>query len=301
MRRKIFTPRRLVAVAALATAGALVAMGASAATHSNGVSSFTHYTTSGATATAGYFTSPLGATDVFTHIEGFLGSGGTTSLENLGTGADNGQGLGLCGQGTGNAVRMGIGNVDASNNTKSIILAYGNLGTADSFGDPCANGASNSGSPGTLNSPVVLAAGIPVGDTIDGQILAHSGFGAAGCNPFQVAFEWQDLTANPGVWNLTCESVGFKPIFNEADAGVIGDTQGMAPPASLRLADFAHLGLTELLGSGHGVHGSFQANANWEAFPVDASTNGTSSGSVLLAASPFANDGMGVKSGTPVS
>jgi hypothetical protein len=255
---------------------------------------------------------------VFTHIEGFMGSGGTSSLENLGTGPLNAAGIGLCNQGNGDAVRMGTGFVNASAGTKEVIAAWGNLGTALAFGDPCANGApAPSGSltvtglpasipatstEGALNAIAAIPdSTVAVGDTIDGQILAHAGFGASGCGPNQTAFEWQDLTTNPGVFHTYCATTGFTPLYNEGDIGVIGDTQGMAPPAVNRLADYAHVGLTELIGLHHGVHGSFQNNANWTAFPVFASTNGASSGSILLQVNGFKNDGTGVTSGTPVS
>jgi hypothetical protein len=281
----------------LALAFAAAAGASPVTTHANGVSSFARYTQAGPDATSGYFTSPLNGNGVFTHIEGYLGSGGTTSLENLGTNTDDGQGVGLCNQGSGNAIRAGITDVSATNGTKEVTIAYGNLGPALWFGDPCANGAPQS--PGSLTTEPLAT--VPVGDTIAVQLLAHSGFGASGCGKFQTALLWQDVSANPGVWHSGCVSTGFKPVYNEGDAGVIGDTQGMEPPAVNRLADFAHLGLTELTGHHQTVHGSFQSDDAWTAFPVFASTNGASSGSILLAPSAFKNDGMGVRSGTPVS
>ena len=269
------------------------ALPASAAAHPHSVSTFTRYTQAGQYATAGYFTSPLNGNAVFTHIQGYLGSSGTTSLENLGTGVDNGQGVGLCNQSTGNAVRAGIGNVDATAGTKSVIFGEGNLGAAFWFGDPCANGAPN----GTTFIVTDVANNIPIQDTIAVQMLAHSGFGASGCAPFQTALLWQDVTANPGVWHTACESTSFHPVYNEGDAGVIGDTTEMSPPATQPLAAFAHLGLSEL--NGHRVtHGSFQSDSAWTAYPVEATSNGAASGSLLLADNPFRNDGMGILSGS---
>ena len=100
------------------------------------------------------------------------------------------------------------------------------------------------------------------------------------------------------MWHSACESTTFHPAYNEADAGVIGDTQEMSPPATQPLAAFAHLGLTELTGHHQTVHGSFQSDSAWTAYPVEATSNGAASGSLLLADNPFRNDGMGILSGS---
>jgi hypothetical protein len=308
---------RILRRAALATASlgavALVAGMASTAASASpaGVSSFLRYTASGSNSTAGWFGSLNNPDGTVTHVEGFVGESRAhpDSLSNLGVAspsgpAGNGAGYGLCDTNDGNVIRAGVINVGGDQ--QDVVAEYGNLGAALYFGDPCANGVANTvanSGPGATGLGLTVTAAlngspIPDGQTIDVQVLSHRGFGVGSC-PFDTSeIAWQNVTADPGIWNYSC--VDYSESFNEPDWGVIGDTQGMAPPAVNSLVSSAHVGISEDL-HGHAIHGSFQANSNWTVFPVDVSTNGLMTGSVLIHTNPFKNDGTGELAGTPVS
>jgi hypothetical protein len=278
-----------VAVVGLALSGAATA-GAATAGHVNGVSNVPHYTQAGDAATSGYFTSAIGT--YFTHISGYIGSNGTTSLENLAVTSppSNGAGVGLCSQSTSYAVRAG--DLYLGGGLMDVAWGAGNLGAAQWFNNPCANGV--------IPAPEVLLSNVPVTDTIAAQILTDPRHEFNGCHADDVSFAVEDVTANPGVWvQSPCFKLPHGTVFNEADAGVISDTQNMSVPAGNLLAVFAHLGLTANLGSGHAAHGSFQANANWTAYPVIATSNGLGSGSQLLVPQAFSQDHFVENSGFP--
>jgi hypothetical protein len=250
------------------------------------------YTNANMNAVSGYFANHINVT--FTHIEGYLGSNGTTSLENLGQTTGNGAGVGLCNQSTGEALQGGI--VYNGGHTKNVDFASGPFGPAQSNGNPCENGTL--GSP----QPFTQLQGISVSDTIAFQILYDGHHAHNGCHAGQALFEASDVTTHPGVWfDSPCVSVPHGTVFNEADAGVVADKQGMTPPATQYLATFAHLGLTAFSSTGHVVHGSFQNNPTWSAFPVFSTTNGFSSGGKVLAPQTFANDHFDELAGTPNS
>jgi hypothetical protein len=281
---------RTRAALGLASLGLLAATAALAAPVAGaGVVNAPKYTNATSNAVSGYFASAGGTT--FTHIEGYSGSNGTNSLENIGTAASNGVGVGLCNQTSGDALQAGI--VYNGSHTKSVDWATGTFGTAQSNNDKCENGL-------VTLSPIAFSGldNIAVSDTVAFQILYDGHHSHNGCSAGNVLFLASDVTANPGVWiSSGCQWVGTVT-YNEADAGVVADSQGMTPPATQYLATFAHLGLSGHA-SGHSVHGSFQNNSNWSAFPVFSTTNGLSSGGKVLAPQAFSHDHFDELSGVP--
>lgn len=279
--------RRIAALAAGAILTVALAMAGTWNAQANVVGS-PKYTNATSNAVSGYFASAGGTT--FTHIEGYSGSNGTNSLESLGQAVTNGAGVGLCNQTTGDALQDGI--VYTGGTTKSVDWVTGTFGAPKSNNDKCENGV--------LPGPAMFAGlgSISVSDTVAFQILYDGHHSHNGCSAGQALFLASDVTANPGVWiSSGCVSVG-NVTYNEADAGVVADGQGMTPPAAQYLATFAHLGLSGHA-SGLSVHGSFQNNANWDAFPVFSTTNGLASGGKVLAPQAFANDHFDELSGVP--
>lgn len=283
--------KRLAAAGAAALAGILAAgMSASAS-----VSPFTYYTTVSGQQASGYFASDAGG---FTHVEGWIGSNASTSLENLGApaGGSNGAGYGLCDQDTGQAIQAGV--IRASDPAQ-MEVAYG-IGVHAPSGHSCFDGL--------VAAPVGLFGPVSISDTIDVQVLydAHHNFANNGtsCHAGQALIEARDVTSDPGTWHKTgCIWVGSalqvsslgKPSFDEADAGVVADTQHMSVPATNYLATFAHVGLT----SAGGHHGVFQTDPVWTVFRVVGTTNGLASGTQLLVPQPFVHDHFDELSGTP--
>jgi hypothetical protein len=273
--------KRSMIVAGLA--GLALAIAPLAASQAS-VSPVTRYTQAGAAASSGYFTNEFGGT--FTHIQGYIGSNATTSLEQLTPAVTNGVGLGLCNQGTGEAVQLG--DVYLGGGLMNVDYTLGTFGAAKWFGDRCANGL--------VAAPTgILLAGISVTDTVDGQILYDSHHSHNGCPAGDVRFEAEDLT-NPGVAVPSpCTALPAGTNFNEGDAGVVADTTARSAPADNLLVVFAHLGLTD----GAGLHGSFQANSAWTAYPVDSTANGTKADPALLAPGKFSADHFNENAGSP--
>jgi hypothetical protein len=272
-------------IGALALAAGTVTM---APVANAGVVNSPLYTNAVHNAVSGYFASAGGTT--FTHIEGYSGSNTTNSLENLGQAVTNGAGVGLCNQTFGQALQAGI--LYTGGTTKSVDWGTGTFGAPMSNNDKCENGV--------LLSPTPFAglSSVSVSDTIAFQILYDGHHSHNGCSAGQAVFLASDITTNPGVWITSgCVGVGTNT-YNEADAGVVADGQGMTPPANQYLATFAHLGLSGHAGS-LSVHGSFQNNSHWNAFPVFSTTNGLASGGKVLAPQTFANDHFDELSGVP--
>lgn len=279
--------RRITALAGGAILTVGLALAAASGAQANVINA-PKYTWAAHNAVSGYFASAGGTT--FTHIEGYSGSNGTNSLESLGQLVTNGAGVGLCNQTTGDALQAGI--VYTGGHTKSVDWVTGMFGAPQSNNDKCENGI--------LPGPAVFAGlgSIAVSDTVALQILYDGHHSHNGCSAGQALFLASDVTANPGVWiSSGCQSVGTVT-YNEADAGVVADGQGMTPPATQYLATFAHLGLSGHA-SGHSVHGSFQNNSNWSAFPVFSTTNGFASGGKVLAPQSFFHDHFDELSGVP--
>ncbi|HEY1705564.1 MAG TPA: hypothetical protein VGG75_38250 [Trebonia sp.] len=155
----------------------------------------------------------------------------------------------------------------------------------------------------------VLATGIPDNNTVSLDVLydaAHSytfkgKVHAAGT----ITFSATNLGA-PGVTYQAGVSAPGRS-FNEADTGVIADTNSITaltgtaplPDGNANLLErFAHVTLAgNPVGGGAAVEGSLQDNANWTAFPV-ASANG---GVLYLAPSVFLNDHFSELVGAPVA
>lgn len=277
-----------LAIAGTCAFAAVLALGTAA---SAAVPPFTYYTQVSAHQASGYFASAAGG---FTHVEGWIGSNASSSLENLQAG--DGLGYGLCDQGSGQAIQAGVIRESAT----QIRVSYG-IGVFSLAGHSCFNGL--------VSTPVPLwDAAVGDHDTIDVQVLfdAHRSFRNNGtaCRPGQALVEARDVTSDPGTWHKSgCISVSGplneaalgRPVFDEADAGVVADTQHMSAPAVNYLATFAHVGLT----SAAGHHGSFQADAAWAVYRVVGTTNGLSFGTHLLVPQPFANDHFDMVSGIP--
>jgi hypothetical protein len=100
--------------------------------------------------------------------------------------------------------------------------------------------------------------------------------------------------------------------FNEADAGVIADTQSVVPLAGTppypytghntdpnELEGFSHTLAdgNSVLPGGVETHGTFYNNPAWSAFPVASSANGKT----YLGPTQFVNDGFLELVGAPVS
>ena len=94
MRSKIFGPRRVIVVAALATAGALVAMGAGANTVPNA-----RATNANVNPVAGYLAVGNDVNVNFDHVEAYLGA--QDNIGDLQQSTANGFGIGLCNSNTG--------------------------------------------------------------------------------------------------------------------------------------------------------------------------------------------------------
>ena len=275
---------RWLALAASATLLGGIAMVAEPALA--GVSPVPRYTNVTVYPVAGYFASDNGGSP-FTHIEGYIGSNGTGSLANLGQSLTNGGGVGLCNQTDGNAIQIG----DQWATATTINVTYG-IGTFSKTpapnGDLCHEGV-------VSTSPHTLLGNVPVTDTVAVQVLYSSKHAHNGCSAGQALFEAEDVTANPGVWYQSPCVADASQNFTEADAGVDADTQNMSAPADNLLAVWAHLGLTNAAG----VHGSFQSNSAWTAFPVNSSSNGLASGSQLLVPQAFSDDHFELLAGSP--
>lgn len=163
---------------------------------------------------------------------------------------------------------------------------------------------------GNLNDSFgVLATGIPDNDTVSLDVLydaAHSYTFKGKSHPAgTITFSATSLGA-PGVAYQASVSAPGRA-FNEADTGVIADTNSITalsgtaplPDSNANLLErFAHVTLAgNPVGGGAAVEGSLQDNSNWTAFPV-ASAN---SGVLYLAPSVFEDDHFSEFVGAPVA
>ena len=256
-------------------AAAMLALGGSAAFAAtpHAVSQHIYYTNASVDAVAGYFaTSDDGA--YMTHIQGYLGSNGTDSLQQLKPGYTDGQTLSLCDTFTGDA--LNVGQVLNNNGTKSVgwhVGSYGSDATNNSQGDPCEDGELNGGLgifPQLQN--------VPLTDTIVAQILQYDVKGGL-CKKGYVDFQAEDITSDPGIWYSSgCQKAPKSGQYNEASAFFTKDSTNVSAPADNYLGTFAHLSLVD----SNGVDGSLQATSNWTAYGVDATANGQPSDPNLL-------------------
>lgn len=288
---------RKVLYGALASAAALGLGLAGTTAASASVSSHIYYTDANIDAVAGYFaTSDVG--NFMTHIQGYLGSNDTDSLQQLQPGFTNGQTLSLCSTSTGDALNVGAVNND--NGTKSVgwhVGSYGSTATNNAQGDPCEDGELTGGLgifPQLQN--------VPLTDTIVAQILNYVNRGGT-CRKGDVLFEAQDITAHPGVWYSSgCQKANDSGQYNEASAFFTKDSTEVSAPADNYLGTFAHLGVTDSAGTA----GSLQASATWTAYGVDSTANGESSDPNLLQVqadgipNTFFQDHFDVYAGSPI-
>ena len=283
----------LAAVPALVVGAGLAAGGSAHA--ANGPP---QYTAKSAThAVSGYFASAFGA--YFTHITTYIGSDGN-SISQLDPSAANGAGIGLCDQTTGEAVQVGQV-LNPGLLTTNVDFGIHNLGPAVSNNDPCQNGTT--GITGTL------LFNVPVGNTVEVDILFDQRHPHNGCHAGQVVFLAQDLSAHNGVTKQSpCIWVPHGTVFTEGDAGVTADDTNVAPlPLQVipqadtepnMLVRFAHVKLNGNAPDGE-IKGSIQNNGAWTTFPVGSTSNGlpTPGGSLLVAPGPFFDDHFLVKVG----
>jgi len=308
----------ILAVAAV-TAGVLLGYLAGAA--SAGVSGHVYYTPKGATAVAGYEASALG--DYFTHQYAYTGSNGATlgqldatapnadgSLGNtaafpLAAHVDNGVGIGLCDQNTGDAAQLGIVNIGGG--LKDVVWATGVFHSPAADGtDICHNGVVstfvNAGPYTAASTTGILIAGVPIQNTVTVDILSDQHHAHNGCAAGTILFSAVNLGDPAAVHNSPCITApgGTATVFNEADQGSVADNTAVAPLTGTvplpdgvtnSLAVFAHDTLSA--NTPHGTaHGSFQADPAWNVFAVASTNNGLAppAGSLLLAPSVFRND-----------
>jgi hypothetical protein len=281
---------RLIGAVAGTLLAVLSVLGLVVGTANAGVSPFVHYTQAGTGpnhGVSGYFASSLG-TDIV-HVAGYVGSNGTHSLENLAPSSNNGVGIGLCNQTTGEALQ--VGDVYLGAGLMDADFTFGVQGPAMYFGNRCANGV--------VAAPMgTLLHNVPVTDTLAYQVLYSRNHFHNGCAPGQAVFEAENVTSNPGVWiSSPCVTMPSGTVFNEADAATVAVTTLLAPPASNLLFVEAHLGLT----SAAGHHGSFQSDSAWTAFRVNSSSDAAASGSQLLVPQPFSHDNFKLLEGSPVA
>jgi hypothetical protein len=281
-----------IAAAAVLGLGAFSAVAADASTAVKPAAVSTHtYYTGEPDLTAGYFaTSDDG--NFMTHIQGYLGSNGTDSLQQLSDGFSDGQTLSLCDTSTGDA--LNVGDVVNPGGTKSVGYHIGTYtGTPNnSNGDPCEDGELTGGLgffPQLQN--------VPITDTVVAQILQYTSKGET-CHKGDVLFEARDITANPGVWYSSgCLKALGSGLYNEASAFTTKDSTIISAPAVNYLDTFAHLTLADSAGT----HGSLQATSTWTAYAVDATANGKASDALLEEVGPFVNDHFDTMVGSAVA
>jgi hypothetical protein len=298
---------------ALGAAAAAVALGASlgATAAQAGVSSHVFYTTKSVKgAVSGYFAS---AQDTyFTHITSYIGSDGPT-WGKLAVGTSNGAGDGLCDQNTGEAVQEGI--VNNGDGTMNVGYDAGTFTVASSDGDKCHAGTIAGNGASSIGGFQPLIKNVPIGNTVVVDILSDQHHAHNGCVAGQIVLQAEDLSGAPGMWHRSpCFAApgGVHTVFNEADTGTVADDTLVAPLSGAvpqpdgagpsELGAFAHVTLSG--NDVHGVvHGSFQNNANWTAFPVASTNNGAAppAGSLLLAPTIFFSDHYRVNIGGAVA
>jgi hypothetical protein len=294
--RMNFARTAVITAAVLAAAGAGLgaALASTAGQHPNVVSGHTYYTNAGVDAVAGYFaTSNDGK--FMTHIQGYLGSDGTPSLQQLSDGYSDGQTLSLCNTFDGDALNVGdvVNDNFYGTAVKSVgwhVGSYGPTGTNNTQDDPCEDGELTSGL-----SIFPSLQNIPISDTVVAQILQYTHHGET-CPAGDVLFEAQDITANPGVWYASpCETAPDSGLYNEASGFFTKDSTNVSAPAINYLGTFAHLSLTDSAGT----HGSLQNSATWTAYAVDATGDGLNTDPNLLQVSVFSNDHFDTYAGSP--
>jgi hypothetical protein len=295
MRRKIFGPRRVIVVAALATAGALVAMGAGANTVPNA-----RATNANVNPVAGYLAVGNDVNVNFDHVEAYLGA--QDNIGDLQQTNANGFGIGLCnsnvGGSTGPAVQMGL--VHLPDGNYQVEYGYGTIAPANGAqtdGDNCEDGAL-----GNFNAPASatvdsLGPEFTFGNVEEVEIQYLHG---------RADFSYRQITSdNPGPWFSTgWISVGFNCQFNEAEIGSDADTTGLVGPPSRTLAPFAHASVTSFTFAQHhsADQGWFDAapNGEWTALQVNSYPNGNSSDSADLSGEGLHNGNGAVWEGAPV-
>lgn len=303
MTQRVTRRHRLGALAVLGAAlAAVLGLTTSA---SAGVSSHVFYTTKSATgAVAGYFAS---APDTyFTHITSYIGSDGPT-WGKLHPGTSNGAGDGLCDQTTGDAVQEGI--VNNGDGTMTIGYDAGVFNVTSTDGDKCHAGTIAGNSSSSIGFHPLIT-GVPITHTVVVDVLSDQHHAHNGCPAGTIVFTAEEL-GNPGMFHRSiCVAApgGFRTVFNEADTGTVADDTTVAPlpdspviqPDSTvdELGGFAHVTLSG--NAPHAVvHGSFQSNSSWTAFPVASTSNGAAppAGSLLIAPRVFASDHYRVRIG----
>lgn len=291
---------RLALTAVTAAALTLTAALALAGTAQAGTGPVQYTHKSANTAVAGYFASAFGV--YFTHIGGYIGSDGN-SLAQLDPAPDNGAGYGMCNQSTGVAAQIGVV-VNPGGATKNIEYSAGIFGAPVNNGDPCQNGNVNPG------GAVTLFAGVPIGDTVNVEVLFDGHHAHNGCHARQVLFLAQDITAHNGITRQSpCIWMPFGTVFNEAEAGVTADDTLVAPlpdQAGVQADTEPNMLMREahVFAAGNGpngvVHGSIlMPNSAWDIYPVASTSNGLAplGGTVLLAPGVPRSDHFVVKIG----
>lgn len=300
MRRKIFGPRRVIVVAALATAGALVAMGAGANTVPNA-----RATNANVNPVAGYLAVGNDVNVNFDHVEAYLGA--QDGIGDLAQNDTNGFGIGLCSSGNGGtegpALQMGI--VHLPDGNYQVEYGYGTMNNtapgAATSGDNCEDGAlGNFTSSSTVN------------DVFGGSTSPEFTFGNVEEVEIQYLhgradFSYRQITSdNPGPW-LTTGWISVLPSscqFNEAEIGVDADTTGLVGPVSRTLAPFAHASVTSFTFAQHhsADQGWFDAapNGEWTALQANSYPNDNTGDSAVLDGNGLHNGNGGIGEGAPV-
>jgi hypothetical protein len=300
MRRKIFGPRRVIVVAALATAGALVAMGAGANTVPNA-----RATNANVNPVAGYLAVGNDVNVNFDHVEAYLGA--QDNIGDLQQSQDNGFGIGLCnsnvGGTTGPALQMGL--VKQSDGGYRVEYGYGTMSEtapgAATSGDNCEDGALGNfvSSPGaTVVSSFDGSPEFAFGNVEEVEIQYLHG---------HADFSYRQITSdNPGPW-YTSGWIDVLPSscqFNEAEIGVDADTTGLVGPVSRTLAPFAHASVTSFtFAQRHkSDQGWFDAapNGEWTALQVNSYPNANTGDPAVLDGNGLHNGNGGIGEGQPV-
>lgn len=275
------------------------------------------FTPAGANSISGYYAHAENDTVNFTHLATREGGDGSHTIEQLPVTTATGHtigtvggaaGIALCNQTTGNAAQLGL--VYVSGGLVDVVYATGTFPAAPvNNNDKCQGGLVNP------SGAKYLAGPFPDNNSVDLDILydaanPHPAFRGHSFAKGTIIFSATNLGA-PGVSYLAGVLSPGKA-FNEADAGVVADTQTLVPlggvppyPYNGHNSDPSELeGFSHTLADGNSVlpggtetHGTFYSNPAWGAFPVASNANGKT----YLGPTQFVDDGFLELVGSPVS